>query len=382
MKSTRISKPNQLPKPIQAAKPLTWTAILSEGKPDEPKSASTDQPVKFLVGQIEVLRSVVDLGFGYPVAGSLKTLQRSSDRERHLSLMFLRPSLFNDRGQNWMGENLSTFNRQLSETIPDEVRGGMLSFHADGGDYFEVVLDRRVDISAADLETRIKAGVDDRLQSLITLAQLIPSNEYWQALQNRYAGMLLSLTEGLRWSSQGKQLIGNVWLPPMAAHNLIAASELVAAFQRTAIDPDADQQRVPQTLAELLKLKRDLDIANPPDLNVLLADLEQEINGDYSGLPFKWRIALLGADLEKDGITKNQRPGPLKLDQKSLEEILTSIVVSANPDKNISGASDPNCKLIWVLAPDPENPDQQAVLITTRAAAKIKSYQLPDPFVN
>ena len=128
--------------------------------------------------------------------------------------------------------------------------------------------------------------------------------------------------------------------------------------------------------------KRDLDIANPPDLNVLLADLEQEVNGDYSSLPFQWRIVLLGADLEKDGITQNQRPGPLKLEQKSFAEILTSIVVSANPDKNITGAADPNCKLIWVVAQDPDNADRQAILITTRTAAEENSYQLPDPFVN
>ena len=163
---------------------------------------------------------------------------------------------------------------------------------------------------------------------------------------------------------------------------MVAASELVATFQKTAIDPNANQLQVPQTLAELLQTKRDLDIANPPDLNVLLADLQQEINGDYNRLPFKWRIVLLGADLEKDGITKNQRPGPLQLEQKSFTEILTSIVVSANPDKDITGAADPNCKLIWVVAPDPDNPTQQAILITTRAAAEKKSYQLPDSFVN
>ena len=354
----------------------------SFNQPDQSSTEPTGQHVKFLVGQIEYVRSVVDLEFGYPVSGSIKTLQQLSDKERHLNLLFLRPSLFNDRGQNWMGENLSTFNRQLSEIIPDEVQGGMLSFHADGGDYLEVTLDRRVDISAEDLETRIQSGIDDRLRSLVTLTQRIPPNEYWQALQDRFAVMLTNLTDDFRWSSQGKQLVGNIWLPPMAAHNLIAASELVAAFQRTAVDPGEVQQEVPQTLAGLLQAKRDLDIANPPDLNVLMADLEQEINGDYSGLPFEWRIVLLGADLEKDGITKNQRPGPLKLEQKSLAEILTSVVVSANPDKDISGASDPNCKLIWVIAPDPDNPDQQAILITTRAAAKIKSYQLPAPFVN
>ena len=341
-----------------------------------------DQPVKFLVGQNEFVRSIADLGFGFPISGSIQTLQKSSDEQRDLNLIFLRPSLFNDQGQNWMGENLSVFNRQLSELIPDEVNGGMFSFHADSGDYFEVTLDRRVDIKAEELETRLQTGIGQRLQTLVALTERIPPNEHWQALQNRFGEMLSSVTRDFRWASGGRQLTGNVWLPPMASHNLIATSELVAAFQRTAVDPDAPQQQVPQSLAALLQEKRDLDIANPPDLNVLLADLEKEINGDYSSLPFQWRIVLLGADLEKDGITKNQRPGRLKLEQKSFAEILTSIVVSANPDKNITGAADPNCKLIWVVAQDPENADQQAILITTRAAAKEKSYQLPDPFVN
>ena len=341
-----------------------------------------NRPVKFLVGQNEFVQSVADLGFGYPISGPIKALQKSSDEQRDLNLIFLRPSLFNDQGQNWMGGNLSDFNRQLSELIPDEVSGGILSFHADSGDYFEVTLDRRVDIKAEELETRIQTGISQRLQTLVGLTERIPPNEHWQALQNRFGEMLSSVTRDFRWASGGRQLTGNVWLPPMASHNIIATSELVAAFQRTAVDPDAPQQQVPQSLAALLQAKRDLDIANPPDLNVLLADLEQEIDGDYSSLPFQWRIVLLGADLEKDGITKNQRPGPLKLEQKSFAEILTSIVVSANPDKNITGAADPNCKLIWVVAQDPENADQQAILITTRAAAAEKSYQLPDPFVN
>ena len=340
------------------------------------------QPVKFLVGQNEFVRAVADLGFGYPISGAIKTLQKSSDQQRDLNLIFLRPSLFNDQGQNWMGENLSVFNRQLSELIPDEVSGGMLSFHADNGDYFEVTLDRRVDIKAEELETQIQTGISQRLQTLTELTERIPPSEHWQALQNRFSQMLSFVVRDFRWVSGGRQLTGNVWLPPMASHNLIATSELVTAFQRTAVDPDAKKQQVPQSLAALLQEKRDLDIANPPDLNVLLADLEQEVNGDYSGLPFQWRIVLLGADLEKDGITKNQRPGPLKLEQKSFTEILTSIVVSANPDKNITGAADPNCKLIWVVAQDPDNADQQAILITTRAAAEKKSYQLPNPFVN
>jgi len=194
-----------------------------------------NRPVKFLIGQNEFVRSVADLGFGYPISGSIKTLQKSSDEQRDLNLIFLRPSLFNDQGQNWMGENLSVFNRQLSELIPDEVGGGMLSFHADSGDYFEVTLDRRVDIEAEELETRIQTGISQRLQTLVALTERIPPSEHWQALQNRFGEMLSSVTGDFRWVSGGRQLTGNVWLPPMASHNLIATSELVAAFQRTAV---------------------------------------------------------------------------------------------------------------------------------------------------
>ena len=111
-----------------------------------------------------------------------------------------------------------------------------------------------------------------------------------------------------------------------------------------------------------------------------MADLQSEIQDDLGKLPFAFNIRLIGGDLESEGITKNQRPGELVMNQKSLGEILTAIMVGANPDKDISGPKDPNCKLIWVVADDPENPGQKAILITTRKAAAQKSYPLPQAF--
>ena len=64
-----------------------------------------NRSVKFLVGQNEFFRPVADQRFGYPLAGGIKALQKSSDEQRDLNLLLLRPSLFNDQGQNWMGEN-------------------------------------------------------------------------------------------------------------------------------------------------------------------------------------------------------------------------------------------------------------------------------------
>ncbi len=193
--------------------------------------------------------------------------------------------------------------------------------------------------------------------------------------------MLTDFFRNLRWNVEHGDVVANCWLPPMAAHNLIAASELVVTFSAgTTGSTEIQAPAGPQTLAELLNEKRDLKVANPPDLNLLMADIESDVNEDYRRLPFQFRIRLMGSHLEEDGITKNQRPGELDIQQKPLGEILTSIMIGANPSKDISGSHDPNCKLIWVIAEDPDEPGKQAVLITTRRAAAKNAYVLPDDF--
>jgi hypothetical protein len=196
----------------------------------------------------------------------------------------------------------------------------------------------------------------------------------------RYGGMLTDFYKNLRWNVEHGQVVANCWLPPMAAHNLIAATEHVISFSAGTGGTTAPAYSGPKTLEELLAMKRDLNIANPPDLNVLISDLQTEIKDDVGKLPFEFNIRLIGADLEKDGITKNQRPSELIIEQKSVSEILTSIMIAANPSKDITGASDPMCKLIWVVGDDPEKPGQKAILITTRTAAATKAYQLPPAF--
>jgi hypothetical protein len=51
----------------------------------------------------------------------------------------------------------------------------------------------------------------------------------------------------------------------------------------------------------------------------------------------------------------------------------------ANPDRTANGPADPKQALIWVVADDPQNPGDKAILVTTRSAAEGK-YQLPDEF--
>ena len=352
----------------------------ASGEPPTDDSAS-EQITRFAFGSKQLVEQVALSAGANVLSGSLRKMADWTDRNRHLNVLFLRNALFNDEGQKLMGANLRTFNRELGIAIPDDVRGGLLSLHLDGGNYLELMLDKNIDLKANDLKQHMVDESRTRRDMLINFVASIPSSPYWDKVRIRYGGMLANFYQNLRWDVEHGEVVANCWLPPMAAHNLIASSELVLSFSSgassAAVSPT---QSGPKTLEELLTIKRDLNIANPPDLNVLMSDLKAEIEDDLGKMPFAFNIRLLGSDLEAKGITKNQRPSELSFRQKSLAEILTFIMTSANPAKDISGPSDPNCELVWVVAEDPESPGEKAILITTRTAATEKSYELPEAF--
>lgn len=342
-----------------------------------------DSVSRFAFGPPELIIEVASNHGSTLIAGAIATLAQSADNRRQVNILFLRSGLFNDEGQQLMGPRLRDVNRELSIMIPDEVQGGLFSLHLDHGTFIELMLNRTLDIEADELSERLSKQLRNQRDRLTQFITTIPASPYWDRVRLKYDNMLADLFRQLRWGVEHGEVVANGWLPPMAAHNLLAASELVISFAGGAIPSDTAKTNSsgPQTLTELLATKRDLKIANPPDLNLLIADLEAEINEDHPGLPFKFNIRLLGGDLEAEGITKNQRPGELNLEQQTLGEILTSIMTSANPSKDITGPADPACKLIWVIADNPDQPGSPAILITTRNAAKKKSYQLPPAFL-
>lgn len=349
-----------------------------EGSAKEQKSDA--QITRFAFSEKQLVEDVAHSLGASMLSGSLGDLLEWTDRDRHVNMLFLRSSLFNDQGQSLMGPRAKMLNRELSIMMPDEVRGGLISFHLDGECYCELILDKNVDLKALDLQTMMAAEFKKQRDQIMLFVGKIPSSQYWDVVRIRYGGMLTDFYKNLRWNVEHGQVVANCWLPPMAAHNLIAATEHVISFSAGTGGTAAPVYSGPKTLEELLAMKRDLNIANPPDLNVLISDLQTEIKDDVGKLPFEFNIRLIGADLEKDGITKNQRPSELVIEQKSVSEILTSIMIAANPSKDITGANDPMCKLIWVVGDDPEKPGQKAVLITTRTAAATKAYQLPPAF--
>ena len=255
----------------------------------------------------------------------------------------------------------------------------MFSLHFDQGSYLEWMSEQTTELSNKDLAKWIPQQLTQFRDDVTTVVSQIPPNPYWSKVQQRYDNMIVELVREFRVAIEPGGVIANCWLPESAPHNLVAASELVLngpEFSGEVVTATTG----PNTLEELLATPRDLVVTSDPDLINLLRDIEQEVKDDFPNLPFDFHIRLLGNDLGAAGITQNQRPGKVEASQKPLGEILAQIMLQANPDKSASQPSDPNCNLIYVIGPDPESPENQAVLVTTREAANQRNIPLPKIF--
>ncbi|QEG21279.1 protein kinase [Mariniblastus fucicola] len=340
----------------------------------------TGNVVSFVVGPSELVQQVAQ-GEVAALSGTLRRLVGSSDRSRDANFILPVISLFNTEGQKLFADYRKWMN-ELRLTLPEPVVGLAFSFHLDDGDYVEVRVDHTSDLKSKVAAVLMRDRIASKLEQVQLSVQQRQALPFWEPVRARYAAMLRDLSKQLRWDAEFGEVIGNAWLSPGALHNLAAGTELAMAFEpaERSVASVAETSATPQNLEELLATRRDLTIANPPDLNVLLRNIREEISDQYLDLPFEFNIQINGTDLQKDGITQNQRPGPLQIKDKSVSEILTQVMVSANPNKEISGPADANCKLVWVITEDPESPGKKFVLVTTRAAAAQKDYVLPEVF--
>lgn len=152
---------------------------------------------------------------------------------------------------------------------------------------------------------------------------------------------------------------------------LAGALVFAVLFATAARTPAAEQPDLEKALAARI----DFDAENG-SLASELSALENKLKADHPG----FRIKILGRDLQLEGITRNQQIRGLKLENRSVADVLTALVLKANPDRSASDPDDPRVKLVWLIGADPDEPGAQAVLITTRAGAKKRGAKLPAVF--
>lgn len=332
----------------------------------------------FAMGAQEEIAAVA-AGEAAPMRREVEQLMRRTDRDRHLTAVFAPNFFFADGRKLFQGEYAKLL-PPLSWFLGDGLKAGSISAHLSDHLYLELRLVADVEIDEYTLSTQLGqrlAETPDRIENYIAA---VDPPAYWKKVALRYPRMMHLLQQQTRVGAENDQAVLNAVLPKVATHNLLAASEVVlATAPGAAVQTAAAEPAGPRTIDEVLSSKINLSFP-AQSLEFAMQDVATAVGEAWPQLPFPFVVKVLGADLEKDGITRNQTVRDLDQRDKTVAQVLTAMVMKANPITTVKSPDEANQKLIWVVADNPDMPGTKAVLITTRDAAASKGYTLPAVF--
>jgi hypothetical protein len=350
-----------------------WAYYIPSSKEDERT---------FAMGEARDMKDVATAAGGSPpVFREITRLLRTTDDRRHFTLLFYPQFLFNDDGEPLFAGERAKVRRPLGWLLGDHLQGASVSAHFAEEFYFEMRMLASLDKEPLQLAQDVRDRLDAIPGGLEDYFVTLNPPPYWKKLAFRYPAMVRELHNHMRMGVENDQAIVNSVLPAAAAHNLLLGGELLIATApgQAASVAAAPASAGPKTIAEALQLKTSYSFDNQ-SLEFAMRDLADDVKSNLKGAPFEFAIKIIGGDLEKEAITRNQSVRDFKQENQTVADILTALVRKANPVTTVKDPAETDQKLVWVIAPDPDNPAKQAVLITTRTAAGTKKYTLPPVF--
>lgn len=332
---------------------------------------------EFLVGSADRLREAARGEAAAPaVPWHVAKLLQRSDSDRHATVVFC-PGYFTTDGHLLWDGAYAVLEQALEWLIGDNVRAGVWSLHWGDAFYCELRLVGHPAASDSLLLEQLRSRWSQTPDWVEDYLARIDVEAYWRRVALRIPSMLRFVRQQSRFAVERGSLTWNCVMPDIAAHNLAGAGELLARSlaPATAVVGIASPSQ-PRSLDELLEQRFSIRLGQE-SLETALQALEEEVRAHYRDLPFAFSIRILGKDLQAAGITRNQPIRDFVQQQRPLAEILTALVMKANPVTTVRSPSEPQQTLVWVIGTDPDDETRQSILITTRQAAEGK---LPIPF--
>lgn len=327
----------------------------------------------FVMGDIADLAELAESPTHEPLLRrELATLLKAADSSRTVNLLFAPNFLFTDGRLILEGGDRQAV-KPVERFLGDDLKGALVSAHIDDRHLY---LEARFLADAARDRTELSNGFRARLDKSPAdleehMATLNP-HPYWRRVAFRVPAMLRYISNQTRIAREGRQVVMNAALPSHGAHNLAFATQMVLAGDGNSTTP-LPRPTAPRSVAESLSAKTTLTFEQD-SLEFAAQNIVEEFGIQYPGAKLSIRIS--GADLQLAGITRNQQVRNFSQVNQSLADVLTALVVAANPTANASPQS-PEQKLVWVV--DPAASGQTAILITTRDGTAGK-YELPEVF--
>lgn len=256
-----------------------------------------------------------------------------------------------------------------------------LNYRAPDRVFVEAIFAPSGGISEAALMRKIQESVEswpEWADQFIVKSAADPS---WRLLASRLPAMIRFAVNQVRFGVSKGSVIVNAYLPAHALPQVAVATVLALNTPPAA---DVAMTTVP-TSAEVLTvdemLKRPMTVSFDQEslefaLDAIMAAFKQSLPTGTTAPTAR----IVGGDLELMGITQNQQVRDFSKTDVSFRDVLTDLVIRANPDKSATGPSDPKQALIWVVAASSAGSHGIEILITTRQAAQSQGYELPMEF--
>jgi hypothetical protein len=269
--------------------------------------------------------------------------------------------------------------------LGDDLQAGLAGLHFGNETYVEVRLLSHLGKDKFTLASEFKERLQKIPDNILTYFTEMNPPPYWRKLAFKFPSMISHLHAQTRVGVEEDAAVVNSLLPGPAAHNLVLGAELAIATApggggtAVAAKPNGNGKSNIKSIDDVLALKTSFSF-DAQSLEFAMRDLGNEANDLAKGSPVTFAIKILGDDLKLDGITRNMTIRDFKKDGNTVADILTALVMKANPITTVKDPSEADQKLLWVVGADPDSPDKTIVLITTRQMAEKRNLKLPPPF--
>ena len=317
----------------------------------------------------------------------LGKLHKVSDRSRHFNLLFTPNILFSEvftEGRKLFFGDATRLQEPLAGFLrKEDLQAGMVSMHFGGESYFEMRFVGNVGKDNFALAKDYRDRLEKIPDALFDYTATLGSNPYWEKVRMRYPNMISYMHKQTRVGEDNNIATINCVLPGLAAHNLVFGTEMLLASRpgaaAVAVVTGGPAESPYKTIDDVLNKFQTKVSFESKSLEFAIQDIATDVNESIKGLPFVFKIKIMGDDLKLDGLTRNQSVNNFTHSDKTVGEILTALMLKCDPVK-APDPSDPKQRLLWVVDKDPDDPSKPIVLVTTRQGVEKHKYKLPAMF--
>lgn len=312
------------------------------------------------------LREIIERDGPPLLRGGIERLLRHSDRARQFTLLWA-PSYLNTDGKSLLVGELNQLREPLARFFHESIEAVLLSGHlGEQAGEVKFFLELRAvappEKKPNELTVQLRQQVGNLPQRIAVHVASLAPQPYSQQVVQRFPKMVLLLDQYTRSGIDDRQAVLNAYLPGAAAHNLLLAMQLVLSAHPGSAPAGAASQAASSTPSGAsAALDRKISLSFPREsLDRCMEQFASELGV---------AIEIVGADLQLEGITKNQSINNLNLRDLPARQVLDQVLKLANPEG----------KLVYVIGSDGEK--GEVIRITTRAAAAKRGDQLPAEFI-